>query len=275
MGGVRTRCAYFREEDTINSYKAGISGDDHSHRQGKLYVVGIGPGARDEMSQRALDALKNSDTIVGYKLYISLIADIIKDKHIIASTMRKEIDRVKIAIQEAQLGKTVSIISSGDPGVYGMAGLVLEMACKENMDLPIEIIPGIPAANAAAAVLGAPLMHDYAVISLSDLLTPWETIERRVKCAAEADFVIVLYNPMSSQRDWQIKKASEIILRHKLPNTPVGIVKDVSREGETVILTTLDKMTTHPIDMTTVIIIGNSTTFVYRNYIVTKRGYHV
>ena len=227
------------------------------------------------MSQRALDALKNSDTIVGYKLYIDLIADIVKDKQIIASTMRKEIERVELAIQEAQLGKIVSIISSGDPGVYGMAGLALEIAYKENIDLPIEIIPGIPAANAAAAVLGAPLMHDYAVISLSDLLTPWEIIEKRVKSAAEANFVIVLYNPMSSQRDWQLTKASEIILRHKSPNTPVGIVKDVSREGESVILTTLDKMTTHPIDMTTIIIIGNSTTFTYRNYMVTRRGYHV
>ena len=238
-------------------------------------MVGIGPGARDEMSQRALDALKNSETIVGYNLYIDLIADVVKDKQIIASTMRKEIERVTLAIQEAQLGKTVSIISSGDPGVYGMAGLVLERTYKENIDLPIEIVSGIPAANAAAAVLGAPLMHDYAVISLSDLLTPWETIERRVKCAAEADFVIVLYNPMSSQRDWQIKKASEIMLQRKSPNTPVGIVKEVSREGESVILTTLGKMITHPIDMTTVIIIGNSTTFVYRNYMVTRRGYHV
>jgi precorrin-3B C17-methyltransferase len=238
-------------------------------------VVGIGPGARSEMSQRALDTLKNSDTIVGYKLYIDLIADIVKDKQIIASAMRKEIERVALAIQEAQTGKTVSIISSGDPGVYGMAGLALELAYKENIDLPIEIIPGIPAANAAAGVLGAPLMHDYAVISLSDLLTPWEIIERRVKYAAEADFVIVLYNPMSSQRDWQLKKATEIILRHKSPNTPVGIVKDVSREDESVILTMLDKMITHPIDMTTIIIIGNSTTFTYRNYMVTKRGYQL
>jgi len=227
------------------------------------------------MSQRALDTLKNSDTIVGYKLYIDLIADIVKDKQVIASAMRKEIERVELAIHEAQTGKTVCIISSGDPGVYGMAGLALEIAYKENIDLPIEIIPGIPAANAAAAVLGAPLMHDYAVISLSDLLTPWEIIEKRVKSAAEADFVIVLYNPMSSQRDWQIKKTLEIILQHKLPNTAVGIVKDVSRGDESVILTTLDKMTTHPIDMTTIIIIGNSTTFVYRNYMVTRRGYHV
>ncbi len=238
-------------------------------------MVGIGPGATNEMSQRALDALKNSDTIVGYKLYTDLIADIVKDKQIIASTMRKEIERVALAIREAQTGKTVSIVSSGDPGVYGMAGLALEMAHKENLDLPIEIVPGIPAANAAAAALGAPLMHDYAVISLSDLLTPWEIIEKRVKCAAEADFVIVLYNPMSSQRDWQLTKASEIILHHKSPNTPVGIVKDASREDETVILTTLDKMTTHPIDMTTIIIIGNSTTFTYRNFMVTRRGYHV
>src|SRR3990172_3014300 len=189
--------------------------------------------------------------------------------------MRKEVERVELEIQEALNGKVVSIISSGDPGVYGMAGLVLEMVCKENLDLHIEIISGIPAANAAAAVLGAPLMHDYAVISLSDLLTPWEIIEKRVKYAAEADFVIVLYNPMSSQRDWQLKKASEIFLRHKSPNTPVGIVKDVSREDESVLLTTLDKMTTHPIDMTTIIIIGNSTTFVYHNYMVTKQSYHV
>lgn len=238
-------------------------------------MVGIGPGATNEMSQRALDALKNSDTIVGYKLYIDLIADIIKDKKVIASAMRKEIERAALAIQEAQLGKIVSIISSGDPGVYGMAGLALEMAYKETIDLPIEIIPGIPAANAAAAVLGAPLMHDYVVISLSDLLTPWETIERRVKCASEADFVIVLYNPKSSQRDWQIEKTAQIALQHKSPKTPVGIVKNASRDDESVVLTTLDKMTTHSIDMTTIIIIGNSTTFIYRNYMVTKRGYHI
>lgn len=238
-------------------------------------MVGIGPGARNEISQRALDALKNSETIVGYKLYIDLIADIVENKHIIASNMRKEIERVQLAIQEAQMGKVVCIISSGDPGVYGMAGLVMELVFRENITLPIEIIPGIPAANAAAAVLGAPLMHDYAVVSLSDLLTPWETIERRVKCAAEADFVIVLYNPKSSQRDWQLEKSVQIVLQYKSPTTPVGIVKDVSREGESIILTTLDKMTTHPIDMTTVIIIGNSTTFIYRNYMVTRRGYYV
>lgn len=238
-------------------------------------MVGIGPGARNEISQRALDALKNSETIVGYKLYVDLVKDITKDKQVVATAMRKEIERVEMAIREALAGKTVSIISSGDPGVYGMAGLVLEVVSKENIDLPLEIISGIPAANAAAAVLGAPLMHDYAVISLSDLLTPWEIIERRVRCAAEADFVIVLYNPKSSQRDWQIEKTANIILQHKSPSTLVGIVKDASRADESVTITTLDKMTSHPLDMTTVIIIGNSTTFQYHNYMITKRGYQL
>lgn len=238
-------------------------------------MVGIGPGARNEISQRALDALKNSETIVGYKLYIDLVKDIIEDKQIIATAMRKEIERVELAIQEARSGKTVSIISSGDPGVYGMAGLVLEIATHKKITLPVEVISGIPAAHAAAAALGAPLMHDYAVISLSDLLTPWEVIEKRVKCAAEADFVIVLYNPKSSQRDWQIEKTADIILQYKPSSTKVGIVKNASREGESVIITTLDKMTSCPIDMTTIIIIGNSTTFQYRNYLITKRGYQL
>lgn len=236
-------------------------------------MVGIGPGARNEISQRALDALKNSETIIGYKLYIELVKDIIKTKQIIATDMRKEIERVEMAIQEALTGKTVSIISSGDPGVYGMAGLVLEVIARQNRDLPVEIISGIPAANAAAAVLGAPLMHDYAVISLSDLLTPWETIEKRVRCAAEADYVVVLYNPKSSQRDWQIEKTAHILLQHKLPSTPVGVVKDVSREDESILITTLDKMTSCAIDMTTVIIVGNSTTFQFRDYMITRRGY--
>jgi len=238
-------------------------------------VVGIGPGAKNEISQRALDILKKSELIIGYKLYIDLIKDITQNKQVFATAMRKEIERAELAIQEALLGKIVSIVSSGDPGVYGMAGLVLEMISQKNVDLPLEIISGIPAANAAAAVLGAPLMHDYAVISLSDLLTPWETIEKRVKCAAEADFIIVLYNPKSSQREWQIEKTAHIILQHKSPSTLVGIVKNVSRENEKIILTTLGKMTSCSVDMTTIIIIGNSTTFQYRGYMITKRGYRL
>ncbi|MGQ3685882.1 MAG: precorrin-3B C(17)-methyltransferase [Candidatus Loosdrechtia sp.] len=238
-------------------------------------MVGIGPGSSHEMSQRALDALRGSEIIIGYRLYTDLIKDVVPDKHIIASAMRRETERAELAISEALAGKTVSIISSGDPGVYGMAGLVLELADKQDKHLPVEIIPGIPSANAAAAVLGAPLMHDYVVISLSDLLTPWETIKKRIICAARGDFVIVIYNPKSSQRDWQIEKTAEIILRYKSPDTPVGIVKNVSREGESVVITTLGKMTTCPIDMTTIILIGNSTTFLYHNYMVTRRGYHL
>ncbi|MCF6159376.1 MAG: precorrin-3B C(17)-methyltransferase [wastewater metagenome] len=252
-----------------------MSGSNGSHSTGKLYVVGIGPGSEAEISQKALGVLRNSETIVGYKLYIDLIRDIVENKHVIATAMRKETERVELAIREAQTGKTVCIVSSGDPGVYGMAGLALELVCKQNIPLSVEVVPGISAANAAAAALGAPLMHDYAVVSLSDLLTPWEIIEKRLRYAAEADFVIVLYNPKSSQREWQIEKTVEIILRYKSPHTPVGIAKDVSRGGESIIITTLEKMTSHPIDMTTTIIIGNSTTFLYHNYMVTKRGYHI
>lgn len=238
-------------------------------------MVGIGPGALKDLSQRALDALTHSEIIVGYTLYTYLIRPLIKNKHIISTPMRKEIDRVKMAIEEAKEGKVVSIVSSGDPGVYGMAGLALEMACNEDLHVPIEIISGIPAANAAAAALGAPLMHDYAVISLSDLLTPWETIEKRVQSAAESDFVIVLYNPKSKSRTWQIEKTANILLRNKAPETPVGIVKNATRENETVCITTLNKMTAQTIDMTTIIVIGNSTTFTYDKFMITKRGYHV
>ncbi|MBM4055865.1 MAG: precorrin-3B C(17)-methyltransferase [Planctomycetes bacterium] len=227
------------------------------------------------MSLRALDAVKKSDTIIGYSLYIDLIRDIAGGKEIISSAMRKEVERVELAIQEAQNGKTVSIISSGDSGVYGMSGLVLEILYKENISLSLEIIPGIPAANTAAALLGAPLMHDYAVISLSDLLTPWEMIEKRVRNAAEADFVIVIYNPKSSQRDWQLKKTIEIILEYKSTATPVGIVKKAKREGESILITTLDNIEQDLIDMMTIIIIGNSSSFIFQNYMVTKRGYDI
>jgi len=238
-------------------------------------VVGIGPGNLEYLSNRAIEVLKSSDCIVGYKIYINLIADLVKGKDVIASGMRKEIDRAADAIDKAASGKVVSVISSGDPGVYGMAGLVLEVAKKRNLNIPIEVIPGIPSENAAAALLGAPLMHDHVVISLSDLLTPWELIEKRIRLAAEGDFVIALYNPKSSERKWQIEKTVEILLTHKSPDTPVGIVKSATREDQSIVITSLSEMLTHPIDMTTIIIIGNSTTFVYGDYMITKRGYEV
>jgi len=238
-------------------------------------VVGIGPGAREHMSFRALEVIKNSNTIVGYKLYIELVQDIVGDKHIIASQMRKEVERVNIAIQEVLKGNVVSIISSGDSGVYGMAGLALEAIHQENRNIPLEIVPGIPAANAAAALLGAPLMNDYAVISLSDLLTPWEIIQKRVIHAAEADFVIVFYNPKSVKRNWQFGEAIKIILKYRAANTPAGVVKNATREGESVIVTSLDAIKQYEIDMMSIIIIGNSSSFIFQNHIVTKRGYQL
>ena len=238
-------------------------------------MVGIGPGNLENMSIRAVEVIKSSDCIIGYKTYINLIKDLIEGKEVINSGMRAEVDRASLAIQKAEAGKVVSIISSGDPGVFGMAGLVLEVAKNAGQKIPIEIVPGIPSENAAAALLGAPLMHDHVTISLSDLLTPWEVIEKRVTLAAEGDFVVVLYNPKSSERKWQIEKTVEIRLSKKSADTPVGIVKSAMRKKQNVTITNLGEVLEHPIDMTTILIIGNSTTFVYDNYMVTKRGYKV
>ena len=226
-----------------------------------------------DITPRALNALKNSDVIAGYKTYLNLVMDVIGDKPVLSSGMGEERQRCEAALREAAKGKVVSIVSSGDPGVYGMAGLVLELADSMNQKVAVEIIPGVPASCAASALLGAPIMHDHAVISLSDLLTPWELIEKRVRLAVEGDYVIVLYNPKSSQRTWQIEKTRQIIMEKKPPTLPVGIVKDAGREGQEVIVTTLSEMLNFPIDMTTIIIVGNSTTFTSGSFMVTRRGY--
>lgn len=236
-------------------------------------MVGIGPGGIDDMSTRAVNVLKGSDLIVGYKLYLDLVADIIVGKETYSSGMRREIDRARRAVEEAAAGRVVSIISSGDPGIYGMAGLALEIVNELQPDLPISVVPGITSANAAAAILGAPLMHDHVVVSLSDLLTPWETIEKRLELAARGDFVIVLYNPMSKKRDWQIRRAFDIFLEHKDASTCVGIVREASRDEEEVTISTLDRALENDIDMKTIVIIGNSTTFVFGRFMVTRRGY--
>lgn len=225
------------------------------------------------MTPRAIEALRASDVIAGYKTYLKLIKDVIGDKPVLSSGMGEERQRCEAALKEAAEGKVVSIVSSGDPGVYGMAGLVLELAGRVNPKIPVEIIPGIPASSAAAALLGAPIMHDHAVISLSDLLTPWELIEKRLRLAVEGDYVIVLYNPKSSQRTSQIEKAQQIIMEKRPGSLPVGIVKNAGRTGQEIAVTTISEMLNHTIDMTTIIIIGNSTTFVSDNFMVTKRGY--
>lgn len=243
------------------------------NKNGKIYVIGIGPGNREQMSLLALKAIEASEVIVGYKTYISIVEDLLEGKEIINSGMKKEIERCQITLDEAEKGKVVAIISSGDPGVYGMAGAILELVSNKNSNVEVEVVPGITAANAAAASLGAPLMHDYAVISLSDLLTDWDVIKKRIDCAALGDFIITLYNPRSKGRVTQIEEAREIIMKYRNPSTPVGIVRNAKREGEEVVITTLEKMFEHKIDMFTMVIIGNTNTYKMDNRMITPRGY--
>ncbi len=248
-----------------------------------LYIVSIGPGAMGHMTPRAVEAIKAADTVIGYKTYLDLIAPLTHGKRAVSTGMRSEVERCARAVDEARNGRRVALVSSGDAGIYGMAGLVIEIAASrgitvgppeaKGVDLAFEVIPGIPALSAAASLLGAPLMHDFAAVSLSDLLTPWEDIKRRVELAAEADFVIVLYNPKSSRRDWQLGAAREILLLHRGPETPVGIVSRAMREGEKSLITTLHDLAGHEIDMQTIVIVGNSATFVHCGYMVTSRGY--
>jgi precorrin-3B C17-methyltransferase len=216
--------------------------------------------------------LEEADAIVGYKTYVELVKDIIKDKEVVASGMRKEKARAEEAVKLALQGKCVAVISSGDPGVYGMAGITLEVADGK---VPVEMVPGVTAATAAAASLGAPLVHDFAVISLSDLLTPWNKIMSRLEASAMADMVIVLYNPRSKGRPDHIKTAREIILWHRDPQTPVGLVRSARRGKEEVTITTLKEMLNYEIDMLTTVIIGNSETMVKNGKMITPRGYDV
>ncbi len=211
--------------------------------------------------------------VVGYKTYLDLIRDLLADKEVVASTMMKEVERCRQALSLAADGRTVTLVCGGDPGIYAMAGLVFELAAVMERPPAIEIVPGIAALNACAARLGAPLMHDFCAISLSDLLTPWPVIEKRLQAAAAADFVIVLYNPRSKRRTWQIEEARRIILAERSATTPVGIVTAATRPQEIVVLTTLADMLDHEIAMQTTVIVGNSATTVIDGRMVTPRGY--
>jgi len=238
--------------------------------------VGIGPGSLEHMTPKARNAIEEANVIVGYGTYIKLIQDIInKDTEVISGTMGKEVERAKIAVKKANENFKVVMVSSGDPGVYGMAGIVLEVAEQEKTKIPIEIIPGITAASTASAILGAPLISDFAVISLSDLLTPLEKIEKRLELASQADMSIVLYNPQSQGRTEPLTKAYEIMTKHINPNTPVGIVKQAGREGQNAKITTLKNLLNEEIDMVTTIIIGNSATKIINNKMITTRGYNL
>lgn len=242
--------------------------------QGKLYIVGIGPGDVEHLTKKAERVLLNSEYVIGNSKYIDQIADIIKDAKVIRSGMGKEVERARIAIQLAR-EHVVSIVSGGDANVYGMAGIVLEIAEKANYN-KIEVIPGVSAINAIASLLGAPIVNDFAVISLSDVLIPLKTIEHRLKNAAEADFVIAIYNPKSRARKHNFENAIKILQKYKKEDTPVGIVKNATRQAEEVITTTLGRIMEYEdiIDMSTTILVGNSESRIWNKRIITPRGYH-
>lgn len=238
----------------------------------KIYVIGLGPGGMDQMTPRAAAALEESDIITGYDVYIDLIKSSFSHKKLISTPMKKETERCMTAVRKALEGYVVSMVSGGDAGVYGMAGIMIELAAPYP-DIEIEVIPGITAACSGAAVLGAPLMHDFAVISLSDLLTPWEKIEARLAAAAQADFVICLYNPSSSKRHDYLAKACDIVLRYQKNELAAGIAKNIGRDGETWELMTLAELRNKKVDMFTTVIIGNSQTKIINGRMVTPRGY--
>lgn len=241
-----------------------------------IYVVGIGPGSREMMTGEAIDILNRCDCIVGYTAYIELLksAGLAEGKTLIASPMTQEADRVRAAVAAAESGASVAVVSSGDAGVYGMASLVYETVEALAPAQDIYIVPGVTAALAAAAVLGAPLANDFAVISLSDLLTPWALIEKRLDHAAAADFVIALYNPKSRNRPDHLSRACEMILRHRPGTTPCGLVKNIGRPGQAYELCTLSELPDRPVDMFTTVIIGGAATRMIGDKLVTPRGYH-
>ncbi|MFC5649253.1 precorrin-3B C(17)-methyltransferase [Paenibacillus solisilvae] len=245
--------------------------------KGKLLVIGFGPGSYEHITDRARAAIQESDTIIGYNTYVDLISGLLTDQTIVRTGMTEEVSRAREAVRQAELGKKVAVISSGDAGVYGMAGLVFEVLIEkgwtEAAGVEIEVIPGISAINSCASLLGAPVMHDACTISLSDHLTPWAVIAKRVEAAASADFVIALYNPRSGRRTRQIVETQRILLEYRSADTPVGLVKSAYRDREHVVITTLGDMLEHDIGMLTTVIIGNSSTFLYDGKIITPRGY--
>ena len=238
----------------------------------KLYIIGLGPGDAQFITPQAAQALEESQAVCGYTVYLDLIRPQCQGKEVITTPMTQEIQRCRMALEQAAQGKTTAMVCSGDAGVYGMAGLLLELA-EEYPAMEIQVVPGITAAVSGAAVLGAPLIHDFAVISLSDLLTPWEKIERRLDRAAQADFVLCLYNPRSKRRADHLQKACDIVMRHQSPDTVCGTVRNIGREGQQSQVMTLRELRDAPVDMFTTVFIGNSATRRWGQYMVTPRGY--
>lgn len=245
--------------------------------KGTLSIVGIGPGAAQHTSPAALEAITSADVIVGYITYIKLVRDLIEGKEVVRTGMTEEIGRARAAVERARAGAKVAIISSGDAGVYGMCGLVFqvlkEIGWQRGESPELRIIPGITALNSCASLVGAPLGHDFCAISLSDLLTPWPVIAKRIEAAATADFVIGLYNPASGRRTRQIVEAHDIIARYRPGHTPVALVKSAYRKLETKVLTDLDHFLDYEIGMLTTVLVGSTNTFMFEGYMVTPRGY--
>jgi precorrin-3B C17-methyltransferase len=246
-------------------------------KTGKIMLVGLGPGSHDHLTTRARAAIAEADTVIGYVTYIRLVADLLEGKEVIKKSMTEELDRAIEALDHARQGRKVALVSSGDAGVYGMAGPTFEVLFQAGWTpesgIEVEIVPGASALNTCAALVGAPLTHDFCAISLSDLLTPWPVIARRLDAAAAADFVVALYNPKSGRRTRQIVEAQRLFLRHRRADTPVAIVKSAYRRRENIVLTTLDKMSEADIGMLSTVLIGSSNTVVRHGLMVTPRGY--
>ncbi|HSA98268.1 MAG TPA: precorrin-3B C(17)-methyltransferase [Candidatus Nitrosotenuis sp.] len=246
---------------------------------GKLYIVGVGPGSHDHMTFRAKEVIEKSDTIVGYDTYVTLVEDLIEGKDVYRYAMTQEVERAKQCIDLAQEGKTVSLVSSGDPGIYGMAGLIYETLAEAGWDpktgLEVEIIPGVSALNSCASLVGSPLMTDFAVVSMSDLLVPWEIITKRVEAAAQGDYVIVIYNPSSKKRIHQLQDTRKLLLKYRKPDTPVAIIKGAFRDSQSIVMTDLQNMEEHAdkLGMISTVIIGNSSTYNFKNLMINPRGY--
>ena len=238
----------------------------------KVYVVGIGPGGEEYMTRQAIAAMERADVLCGYTVYIDLVKPLFPGKECFTTPMTREIERCRWALETARGGRTVALVCSGDAGVYGMAGPLLQLA-EDYEDVDVEIVPGVTSALSGAAVLGAPLMHDFCVISLSDLLTPWEQIERRLVCAAAGDFVVCLYNPSSRKRADYLRRACDILLRDKSPDTVCGWVRNIGREGQQHKILTLGELREESLDMFTTVFIGSSTTQIAAGRMVTPRGY--
>ena len=239
-----------------------------------VYVVGLGPGAGEQMTAQARQALEQCPVIAGYTVYIDLIREEFPEKQFLMTPMRKEAERCKMALEQAQQGQDVAMVCSGDAGVYGMAGLMYELKA-DYPGVELKIVPGITAATGGAAVLGAPLMHDFAVISLSDLLTPWETIEKRLRAAAMGDLCVCIYNPSSKKRAGYLRRACEILMEEKSPDTVCGAVKNIGREGEESQVMTLGELSGYEADMFTTVFVGNSQTMELSGAMVTPRGYRL